>query len=218
MLRADVSFILNVLCGVMHDPSENAWIAVIDLISYLHHSKHVKITYSPDQKAWIMPSSVQQHRDEILGMFGLHGWVDASWKLPSVAGYIFVMAGGPIDWSSKSIKVICHSSAEAETSAGCVAAKSSMYIRNVANAIGLTTNGRIVIMIDSEAAIAISTNLGVTKRTAHFQRWQFYLRWCLQHCYIQLSFVSGKRQVADALTKAVDITLLREFRALIYGQ
>lgn len=93
-----------------------------------------------------------------------------------------------------------------------------MYIRSVARAVGFNVDGAIVMLMDSEAAIAISTNMGVTKRTAHFQRWQHYLIWCKQHQYIAPVFVSGKRQLADALTKPVDITLLREFRSLVYGE
>lgn len=150
-------------------------------------------------------------------MCGLQCWVDASWKDPCIAGYIFLMAGGIVDWGCRTIKVVCHSSAEAETSAGCIAAKASIYIRNVANAVGFSIEGPIIMLMDSEAAIAISTNLGVTKRTAHFLRWQHYLRWCQQHQYVNLVFVSGKRQLADALTKPVDITLLKSFRAVMYG-
>lgn len=72
-------------------------------------------------------------------------------------------------------------------------------------------------MLDSEAGIAIGTNQGVSPRTAHFLRWQHYMRWAKHHQYIELVFMSGKRQVADAITKPVDITLLREFRMFLYG-
>lgn len=128
-----------------------------------------------------------------------------------------MIAGGVVEWSCRTIKVTCLSSAETETSAGCLAAKASMYIRNVANSVGFDIKGPVVFFIDSEAAIAIGNNLGVTKRTAHFQRWQHYLRWCQHNQYVYLAFVSGKRQLADALTKPVDITLLKAFRMAVYG-
>lgn len=94
------------------------------------------------------------------------------------------------------------SSAEAESSAGCVAAKVSVYVRSVANAVGFDLKDGIImlmdslmlVLMDSEAAIAIGNNMGVTKRTAHFIRWQHYLRWCQQHHFVQLVFVPGKRQ------------------------
>lgn len=165
----------------------------------------------------MIPQIAGKHSDSMVRMSGLHCWVDGSWKIPSVAGYVFFMAGGIVDWSCKTVKVVCHSSAETETSAGCLAAKASMYIRHVSNALGFEISEAIVMLIDSEAAIAISTNLGVTKRTAHFQRWQHYLRWCQQHFYVTLVFVSGKRQIADALTKPVDLTLLKSFRSAVYG-
>lgn len=115
-----------------------------------------------------------------------------------------LIGGGPLEWCSKNIKVVCHSSAEAESSAGCLAAKASVYVRSVANSVGFEIRDGIIMLMDSEAA-------------AHFIRWQHYLRWCQQHHYVQLVFVPGKRQLADALTKPVDITLLREFRSAVYG-
>lgn len=217
VLRADIACTLNILCGVMHDPSMEAWEAVVDLISYLYSTKDLKITYHSNSNRWAIPDHAKAHRARIIGMCSLQCWVDASWKEPSVAGYIFLMAGGAVDWCCKTVKVVCHSSAETETSAGCLAAKASMYVRNVSNAVGFSIQGQIIMLIDSEAAIAISSNMGVTKRTAHFQRWQHYLRWCQQHHFISLVFVPGKRQLADALTKPVDITLLKSFRSTVYG-
>lgn len=46
---------------------------------------------------------------------------------------------------------------------------------------------------------------------------QHYLRWNKTTCYLELVFASGKRQLADAITKAVDANLLREFRIELYG-
>ena len=125
--------------------------------------------------------------------------------------------GGPVDWSTKAIKVTCHSSAEAEVSAGCLCAKSLAYCRQVCVAVGFDISTPIIMLLDSEAAIAIGSNLGVTAKTAHFLRWQHYLRWCKLHGYINLVFMAGKRQLADAITKGVDTTLLRDFRRALYN-
>lgn len=144
MLRADISFPLNVLCSVMHDPSEAAWEVLIDLISYLMHTKDLSITYHSNKSMWNLPDEIKPHTDQVQRMHGLHCWVDASWKETSIAGYVVMMGGvggGPADWATKSIKVICHSSAEAEVSAGCLAAKALMYIREIAIALGFDIQG-----------------------------------------------------------------------------
>ena len=48
---------------------------------------------------------------------GLYATSDASWLLRSICGYIIMMANGPLDWTSKVVHVICHSSSEAEIAA-----------------------------------------------------------------------------------------------------
>lgn len=217
MLRADISFVLNALCTTMHDPSEKGWEILVDLISYLMYTKDISITYQKNETNWQLADDVKPRISSVIKMNGLHCWVDASWKEPSIAGYVVLLAGGPIDWATKTIKVICHSSAEAEASAGCLAAKALMYIRHIARALGFDICGPVTVLCDSEAAIAIGNNLGTSKRTAHFIRWQHYLRWSIRHCYIDMIFVKGKRQLADSLTKPVDITSLREFRKALYG-
>lgn len=63
------------------------------------------------------------------------------------------------------------------------------------------------VFIDSAAAILIASNVGVTKRTLHFQRWQHYLRLCVQRRLLYLIHVVTQRQRADGLTKVVDGTL-----------
>lgn len=131
---------------------------------------------------------------------------------------MITLSGGPIEWATKTIQVICHSSAEAEVSAGSLCVKTLMYCRSVCNAVGLCLNGPTPLMLDSEAGIAIGTNQGVSPRTAHFLRWQHYMRWAKHHQYVELVFMAGKRQVADAITKPVDVTLLREFRIFLYGK
>jgi glycerol kinase len=51
-------------------------------------------------------------------------------------GHVIMMGGAAVDWMTKLIKVICHSSAEAEVSAGCKAAKRMQFIRALVNVQG----------------------------------------------------------------------------------
>lgn len=217
-LRADISYILNVLCAVMHDPGEGAWEALIHLIAYLHSTKELSISYKALAETWDIPKEFDNtEHQRMLEQAGLHAWCDSSWRVPTVAGYVILILGALLDWATKMIKVTCHSSAEAEVAAGCLCTKALMYIRQLCIAMGININGPITMLLDSEAGIAIGNNMGVTSRTAHFQRWQHYMRWGKQNCHVDFRFVSGKRQKADAITKPVDTTLLREFRNSLYG-
>ena len=49
--------------------------------------------------------------------------------------------------------------------------------------------------------------MGVSPKTAHFLRWQHYLRWLVvTHKWCEVVFVPTKEQLADLLTKVVDFS------------
>ena len=113
--------------------------------------------------------------------FGLHGYCDASWMLRSVAGYIVIMCNGPVDWSSKLVRVICHSSAEAEIASGCFLGKRAAFIKQLTGEFGNPIKSRFFLLIDNSASLDLTKKFGVQTRTAHFLRWQHYLRWLVLH-------------------------------------
>ena len=125
------------------------------------------------------------------------------------------MCGGPIDWASRLIRVICHSSAEAEISAGSMAGKRVVFITELLGAFGIKLAAPVILLVDNTAAGDLTKKFGVAARTAHFLRWQHYLRWLVIHQYVTVVFVGTKDQLADILTKVVDIsTFLLACRAL----
>lgn len=100
--------------------------------------------------------------------------------------------------------------------AGCSLAKSLVHTRHLARALHLHIDSPTPVFIDSAAAIQIATNVGVTKRTLHFDRWQHYLRECVKKQILHLIHVTTKRQRADALTKVVDATAHRWLYATLF--
>lgn len=216
-LRADISVHVATFCQLMHDPSPSAWTAMLDLLAYAHYSKKASITYSSNPDAWQCPDEYDGDKTQFNAAFGLHGFCDSSWKLRSLGGHIVFIAGGPIDWTTKLIRTVCHSSSEAEVAAGCNLAKSLVYIRQLISALGVELKSATPVFIDSQAAILIASNLGVTKRTLHFERWQHYLRLCVARKVLHLIHVVTQRQRADGLTKVVDATAQRWLFKTLFG-
>ena len=67
--------------------------------------------------------------DQVLGEqglanYGLYATPDGSWKIRTdgtnrmYAGHIIFMCGAAVNWSSKLIRVVCHSATEVELAAG----------------------------------------------------------------------------------------------------
>lgn len=201
---------------MMHDPSELAFYAVLELLKYVYENKDsYVIVYCTNAS---VPRAIDSKlAKQIEDAFGLHGYCDASWHLRSVAGYVILMFGGPLDWGARLIKVTCHSSSEAEVSSGCIAGRRIMFILHLIGEYGLRTNGPFPLFIDNTAAIELSKKLGVGAKTAHFQRWQHYLRWLVINKFVMLNFLSTKYQLGDAFTKVLDASTSAMHQKELYG-
>ena len=113
---------------------------------------------------------------------------------------------------SRLIKVICHSTAEAEICAGCFGTKRIVYMRNYITGLGMKLLGPVLHIIDNTAMEDLSAKMGVSKRTEHFQRWQQQVRYSNVHMHTISLWATNKIQLADGMTKVVDIT---SFNAMV---
>ena len=104
---------------------------------------------------------------------GLLAYSDSSWRRPNRLGfnsfgYVIYLFGAPVSYASKRLKVIAHSSAEAEYAAASYACREIVFVRNVLADLGFQVSGPTVLAVDNQAAIKIAENHGVTSRTKHF--------------------------------------------------
>ena len=200
----------------MHDPSPPCFNAVIDMIIYSYHNRNLDvITYKYTN--FTLPRQIpESRRDAFTRALGWYGFCDASWLLRSVSGYVMFMCDGPIDWSSKLIRVICHSSSEAEIAAGCFVGKRSVFVKQLSGDMTVIITMKFSLLIDNTAADDLSKKLGVQTRTAHFLRWQHYLRWLVLNQFVEIFFVSTKEQLADMFTKVLDMSTYLYFCRMLY--
>ena len=187
----------------MHDPSQLAMDAVLGLVIYSYYHRDIDVIMYGGELS--IPRVIpQRRRQDFLDSFGFHAYSDASWLLRSPAGYYIFLCNGPVDWAAKLIRVICHSSAESEIGAGCMLGKRMVFAIQFVKEFKVDLKLPALHLIDNTAADDLSNKFGVTPKTAHFLRWQFYLRWLVIHRWIELVFVPTKEQLADILTKVVD--------------
>jgi hypothetical protein len=122
------------------------------------------------------------------------------------AGFYIMMCGAAVDWSSILIKVICHSSAEAEISAACKAGKRMMFLVQLLRELEHDIVCPIPFFIDNSATSELTRKMGATKRTEHFLRWQHYMRQLVNHDYAKVFLVKDADQRADIATKMINLT------------
>lgn len=102
------------------------------------------------------------------------------------------------------IRVICHSSAEAETAAATLMAKRLTFIRQLCADFKFDVKCPIVVFLDNTAAIDLCQKLGTSARSAHFLRWVFYFRKCVLDKIMAPIFCPTNILVADPMTEQVD--------------
>eukprot|EP00965_Chrysotila_dentata_P049865 1653039-Pleurochrysis_carterae.AAC.1 len=91
-----------------------------------------------------------------------------------------MFANGPVDWSSRFLKVAA-SSCQAETAASCVVPSgtpsSANLFGHLLDAIGTKlSGGTTVLLMDNSAAVEQADHAGASKKTEHYKRWEYYLR------------------------------------------
>ena len=113
-----------------------------------------------DGKAGSLQGIDQQVHDRITKNHGLVAYSDASWHDTDelgydMFGYVIYFAGGPVAFTSKRIKVVAKSSAEAEYAAASYTCMELTFVRNILGDLGYPIQAPIVICVDNKAAVDI---------------------------------------------------------------
>ena len=206
MTRPDISYHMSVLCSFMQDPSVDCYNAAINLLLYVGRTRHYHLRYSGSTSA---PEGLSP-AEEIGSNSGFVAYSDSSWHKPdelgyNMFGYSVFLFGGLVAFAAKRLKVVAHSSAEAEYAASSYASKEIAFVRNVCCELDLDLlHGPVCLAVDNKAAITIAENRGVTGRTKHFSDAIHYVRHMIDHLIIKVRYVSTNHQLADGFTKPLD--------------
>lgn len=189
--RVDIAYAVNAASRFVEKHDESHWKAVKRIFRYLAGTIKFGIIYERDS----------------LG-FKLLGYSDADFAgdqttRRSTTGYVFVLAGGPITWSSHRQKLVTLSTTEAEYVAGSEAAKELIWLRYLLKDIGYHCQSGSELFVDNLSAINITKNPELHKRTKHIDIKYHFIREKVSSKEITVKYVSTKLQMADFLTKAL---------------
>ena len=139
-------------------------------------------------------------------------YVDASYgnatRSRSTSGYVFVLAGGPISWSSRKQPITALSTSEAEYVAAADGAKQAVWLRHFLYSIRKHCVGATPFFMDNQAAIKLSENPIMHSRSKHIHLRYHAIRDFVDHQEIKPTYISTKNMMADVLTKAANPDML----------
>lgn len=144
-------------------------------------------------------------------------YADADWgsdrsDRKSITGWIAMLGGDPVSWSSKKQKVVAQSTCEAELYAEAAAINEAKWLAGLLQELQLKTTGAPLIYGDSQSAQALTQNDIKSERTKHVDIKYHFVHDEVSHARVQLEWIPTTEQVADILTKALAGPLHKEMR------
>jgi len=132
-------------------------------------------------------------------------YTDASWgswagiDRHSITGMCMFLGGNLVNWKCCAQRAVSRSSAEAEYMALDVGVKTSIYLRNLLQEMGINV-GLVTLRSDSQSAIAMVQNEGITKRAKHIDIVYHFVRDHVGRSLV-MEFCPTELMIADMLTK-----------------
>ena len=186
--RPDIAFATSTVAQFSKNPGWAHWEAVKRIFHYLLGTKTLELTYEGDQR-------------------GLEGYVDADGASQehrrAISGYVFMVDGGAVSWSSKKQELVTLSTAEAEYVAQTHAAKEAIWLCRLLTELFKAIDTPTTLFSDSKSAIALAHNGHYHARTKHIDIRYHFIRYIIEASTIKLVYCPTNDMTADTLTKAL---------------
>ena len=191
--RPDIAFSVNKLAQFTSNPKTMHWTAVKRIFRYLKGTRDFALTYGGD--------------DPEINNEDLNIYCDADWASShdrkSTSGFVIILAGGAVAWSSKKQTSVALSTAEAEYVAATHVAKQVLWHRTLLEELGIFVPNTSTIFSDNQAAIAIAHNPEFHARTKHIDIAFHFLRDLVRSNTLNLVYINTTENLADILTKGL---------------
>jgi hypothetical protein len=198
--RPDIAHSVGVLCRFMSKPGHKHWHAALRVARYLAGTAHYALIYSKNAISKLIGYCDSDHAGDLE-------------QRRSTTGYVFIIGGAAVSWSSRLQQTVAVSTAEAEYMAAAACVKEAVWIRTLLDAFGMHVR-TLPLLCDNQAAISLLKNAQASQRSKHIDIIYHFARQRVQRGEVSFSYVPSKANVADAFTKALEPGL---FAACVNG-
>ena len=198
--RPDIAYAVGALSRYMSAPTTDHWRAAMGILRYLADTRDLGIVFG---KGGLIPE----------------GYVDADYAgeldtRRSTTGYVFILAGGAISWSSRLQVTVAVSTVEAEYMGAASAVKEALWLKKLARDLGLEI-GQICIKGDNQGALKLLKHSMSTQRSKHIDVMHHFARERVLRGEVSFEYCSTEHMAADFLTKAVSPAKFAKCRLMI---
>lgn len=189
--RPDFLYATVMLAKYNHNPGLAHIKAVRRIFKYVRGSLNRGITYSANGCEDIQVYSNTDYAGQIDGR-------------KSTAGYVCMLAGGPISHYSKQQSSVVLSSCEAEYIGLTEAGKEVIWLSRLLTEFGHRQE-KIPVRLngDNQGSLALAVNPEHHRRTKHIDVRHHWIRGAVEDGFFKLAYIPTKLMIADGLTKAL---------------
>src|SRR6266576_6337808 len=175
--RPDIMYAITYFARFQEKATDTHYRYLLRLLAYLKGTIGMKLHFRVDERKM------------------LTGYVDADWAgnpsdRKSTSGFIFMLYGAAISWSSRKQSLVALSTSESEYIALSAAIQEGQFLVNLVEDFGIAMNRPITLYEDNNACISIAENANTTKRSKHFSVRYFYVKDNIEKGDIKLEKVS----------------------------
>lgn len=187
--RPDIMFVVCLLARFMAEPKEEHMVVAKRVLRYLKRTLEFGIFYGRSSQTELV------------------GYTDSDYARDvddrkSTSGYVFLLNGAAVCWSSRKQAIVTLSSTEAEYVAATSSASHCVWLKGMLQELNVLGDVCVDIMCDNSSAIKLSKNPVMHRRTKHIDVRYHYLRNLSNEGVMNLVFCGTQDQVADIFDKA----------------
>ncbi|THH11464.1 hypothetical protein EW146_g8024 [Bondarzewia mesenterica] len=188
--RPDILYAVQVLGSFANAPGVRHWKAVKHLCRYLKGTADYGITYDGRQ-ADTRPV----------------GYFDANYAVElnrhSLTGWVFLLAGGPIAWSSKKQQSVALSTMEAEYVAAAAAVQMAIWLYMLLHELEIPVDGPGLLFSDNLSANILTREYVNHSRAKHIDVRYHFVREHVEAGELEVEHVGSADNLADILMKGI---------------
>src|SRR6267378_1354278 len=115
----------------------------------------------------------------------------------AITGYVFLIDGGAVSWSSKKQEIVSLSTMESEYVTATHGMKEAIWLRNLLAEAFQPFDNATTLFSDNQSAIALARDHQFHARTKHIDVRYHFIRWVVDQGVVRLVYCPTADMVAD---------------------